>query len=245
MKYLIIGDVHGSYDSYNRAVTYGQKHGMHLVSVGDLVDNGPDGFKIVSSFNELIDSGDASLVIGNHEWKIYRWTLGRDVLITPPNKVTTDEMLTTPKFKQVFVEMVEKSKHYLQLNETIFVTHAAMAKEFWEGKEWSTHIRDRMMYGYADHSTKYQYRGETYPIRLYDWVEWIPRGINLFVGHDPRPMIGVPDFNNFQLTPLTVKNKLGGYVTFLDTGSGKGGTLWGAVVNSDTSEIEELRNFSV
>tara|TARA_B100001105_G_scaffold255226_1_gene253618 strand:+ start:2442 stop:3179 length:738 start_codon:yes stop_codon:yes gene_type:complete len=245
MKYLIIGDVHGSYDGYNRAVTYGQKHGMHIVSVGDLVDNGPDGFKIVRSFNKLVNEGDASFIIGNHEWKIYRWTLGRDVLITPPNKITTDEMTTTPKFKEVFAELMNKAQNYIQLNERMFVTHAAMSKEFWTGREVTKYDRERMMYGFADRSTLYQYRGETYPIRLYDWVEWIPNGVKLFVGHDPRPMIGVPDFNNFQLTPLTVKNKQGGYVTFLDTGSGKGGTLWGAVVNSDTTEIEQLRNFSV
>jgi len=245
MKYLIIGDVHGNYESYLNAVDYGIEQDLHIVSVGDLIDNGPDGFKVVSSFNQLINDGNASLVIGNHEWKIHKWILGRNVTITPPNKITTDQMTAEPKFKDVFVNMMQNAQHYIQLNETMFVTHASMSKEFWEGYEMNTNMRDKMMHGYADPSTLYQHRGETYPIRLYDWVEDIPFGINLFVGHDPRPMIGVPDFENFQLTPLTVKNQQGGYVTFLDTGSGKGGTLWGAVVNGDTSTIEELKNFSV
>ena len=71
----------------------------------------------------------------------------------------------------------------------------------------------------------------------------VPADVKLFVGHDPRPMIGEPDFDNFQPTPTTVKNKQGGTTTFLDAGSGKGGNLWGAVVNSANNSIEALINF--
>jgi len=67
----------------------------------------------------------------------------------------------------------------------------------------------------------------------------------LFVGHDPRPMIGVPDFDNFQPAPSIVKNDVDGQVIFLDCGAGKGGTLWGDVVTSVTSDIEQFRNFSI
>ena len=56
-------------------------------------------------------------------------------------------------------------------------------------------------------------------------------------------MVGIPDFDNFQATPLSVKNKQGGITTFLDAGSGKGGNLWGAVVNSANNSIEALINF--
>ena len=78
---------------------------------------------------------------------------------------------------------------------------------------------------------------------MYDWVEDVPADNWLFVGHDPRPLIGVPDFNNFQLAPLVNKNENGGATVFLDSGSGKGGTLWGAEVHSASKTPEGFVNF--
>ena len=49
-------------------------------------------------------------------------------------------------------------------------------------------------------------------------------------------MVGVPDFDNFQDAPATIKSSKGGRTVFLDCGAGKGGNLFGAVVNKDTSE---------
>ena len=245
MKLLIIGDVHADFIPFERAAKFALENNLHLVSVGDLIDNGQDGADVISLFKSLVDMEKASLIIGNHEWKIYRWTLGRDVKITSPNQITVDQMTASSEFKTQFVELVENAQHYLQFGDSVFITHAAMSKDFWDTREVSTYNRDRMMYSFSDQSNVSHYRGETYPIRLYNWVDDVPAGIILFVGHDPRPMIGVPDFDNFQVAPLVHKNDQGGVTTFLDCGSGKGGDLWGAVVNTDTSEIEQFRNFSV
>lgn len=241
MRYLIIGDVHADFTPFKKAVDFAMDNDLHLISVGDLVDNGPDGFKVLSLFNSLVDDKKASLIMGNHEWKIYRWAIGRDVKITDPNRVTVEEMQWNTKFKDLIIKLAGDAPKYMKLNDNMYVAHAAIGKKFWvDGIE-----DDRMMFGYSDRSTTFPYRGEIYPVRVYDWVEDVPTGIQLFVGHDPRPMIGVPDFDNFQLAPLTVKNQQRGAVTFLDTGSGKGGTLWGAVVNSATSNVEQFRNFSI
>ena len=245
MKLLIIGDVHAEFPPFEKAVEFALSNDLHLVSVGDLIDNSNQGPEVVSLFKQLVDQDKASLIIGNHEWKIYRWLLGRDVKITTPNQITVDQMTSDSTFKDNFVELVENAKHYLQLNDNMFATHAAMSKNFWETKELTSYNRDRMMYSFADTSNIAHYRGETYPIRIYDWVDDVPADTMLFVGHDPRPMIGVPDFDNFQVAPTVIKNDNGGITTFLDCGSGKGGTLWGAVVNSATSEIEQFRNFSI
>lgn len=241
MRYLIIGDVHAEFEPFKKAVDFALDNDLHLISVGDLIDNGPDGFKVLSLFNSLVEDNKASLIRGNHEWKIYRWAIGRDVKITDPNRVTVDEMKWNTKFKDLIIKLTEGAPMFMQLSDTMYVAHAAIGKKFWVDGE----VDDRMMFGYSDRTQTFPYRGEIYPIRVYDWVEDVPAGIKLFVGHDPRPMIGKPDFDNFQLAPLTVKNKQKGAVTFLDTGSGKGGTLWGAVVNSATSNVEQFRNFSI
>jgi hypothetical protein len=245
MKYLIIGDVHGNYTDFARAVQYATENNLHLISVGDLVDNGPDGALVVGDMLSLLKQGSATLVRGNHEYKIQRWINGANVTITPPNQITVDQMTVDRQFKDDFVEMMQYAKPYDQLTESIFIAHAALLPKFWNTAPDQMSKRDveLMMFGQTDTSEICHYRGETYPIRIYDWVEDVPDGVTLFVGHDPRPFIGRPDFAHFQLAPTSKMNVQGGTTVFLDCGSGKGGTLWGAIVNTNNS-IDRFINFS-
>ena len=169
MKYLIIGDVHADFVPFQRAAKFAMENDLHLVSVGDLIDNGTDGFDVLTLFKHMANDHKATLIIGNHEWKIHRYLLGRDVKITAPNQITVDQMKANPFFEDVFKDLMTNAVHYTQLNDNMFVTHAAMSKEFWETKEMNRYNRDRMMYSFADTSKVSHYRGETYPIRLYDW----------------------------------------------------------------------------
>ncbi len=57
--------------------------------------------------------------------------------------------------------------------------------------------------------------GESLPRRTYGWVNTIPPGLTVVVGHDARS----------ETAPMVSKNPLGGRAVFLDTGCGKGGTL--------------------
>jgi hypothetical protein len=66
----------------------------------------------------------------------------------------------------------------------------------------------------------------------------------LFVGHDPAPLKSVPVFDQFQEEPLVHVNTNGGETVFMDCGAGKGGKLFGAVVNSTDNKIEEFINFT-
>ena len=52
------------------------------------------------------------------------------------------------------------------------------------------------------------------------------------------------DFDNFQEQPTTYDSELGGTTTFLDCGAGKGGKLFGAIVNTDTNIVEEYLDFT-
>ena len=53
MEFLIIGDVHGGYAPFKRAVDFARENDLHLISVGDLIDNGPDGDLVVSNMLSL------------------------------------------------------------------------------------------------------------------------------------------------------------------------------------------------
>jgi len=241
--YLIIGDVHSMYQPLSRATAFAEKNNLHLVTAGDLVDNGPDAEAVTELVLQKMFEGKASGIMGNHDWKILRWLRGNDVKLTRPNMPTIEAMERNPLFKDMFIRYAERLTFNLQLGEKMFVAHAAVKPTWWTDREDTKKSNDYNMYGHSDSSKLIDFRGERYPIRLYDWVEDVPADVKLFVGHDPRPMIGEPDFDNFQATPLSVKNKQGGITTFLDAGSGKGGNLWGAVVNSANNSIEALINF--
>jgi len=241
--HLIIGDVHGTYAPFAKAVKFAKDNGLHLVSTGDLIDNGLDPYAVIELMTQEVFEGRASGVMGNHEWKIHRWAKGNDVKLTPPNKPTVDAMNVIPGFKDMFIRYTSSTPFNIQLNPNLFVAHAAIKPSWWLDKTDTKRTNEYNMYGNSDTSTMIDYRGERYPIRLYDWVEAVPRGVKLFVGHDPRPLIGMPDFDNFQPAPLVHMNKQSGVTVFLDTGSGKGGKLWGAVVNSDNNDIVSMHNF--
>jgi len=241
--HLIIGDVHSMYTPFAKAVKFANENNLHLVTVGDLIDNGPDAYVVIELMLQEMSAGRAAGIMGNHEWKILRWAKGNTVTLTNPNIPTINAMENHPLLKDMFQEYAKRLRFNLKLSENMYVAHAAIDPDWWATRANTKKTEEYSMFGNSDNSTLVEYRGERYPIRLYNWVEDVPAGINLFVGHDPRPMVSNPDFNNFQVTPLSHKNAQGGVTTFLDGGSGKGGKLWGAVVNSASNDINALINF--
>lgn len=245
MNYLILGDVHAEYEPFKKALNYAEKNNLFVISVGDLVDNGPNGYEVFKDFYKLVKEEKAALTWGNHEWKIYRWLLGNNVTLGGNNQLTVEQMNSNLKFKEVFMRTMEFCQHYIQLNENMFITHAGVNPEFWSRFPKTTkEDLNVFKYGQVDHSQMYHYRNEVYPNRVYDWVNSVPADIKLFVGHDPRPMTSKPDFDNFQPEPSIYKGEQGGEVIFLDCGAGKGGWLCGAVVNSVDNSISSFINFS-
>ena len=61
MKYLVIGDVHADYLPFKRAVNYATENELHLICVGDLIDNGEDGAICVSEMLKLLETGKATI----------------------------------------------------------------------------------------------------------------------------------------------------------------------------------------
>lgn len=245
MQYLIIGDVHADYPPLERAINYALSNDLHLVSVGDIVDGKEDGAKCVRELNKLLDSGKASIVKGNHEHKIIRALNGANVTLGPPNIVTMAEMQENPQFVSDFRHMVETHcKEYIKLNDTTYITHGGMHPDFWNAETITRKMYDTMMFGQANYKKTFWHKGQDYPARTYEWRHAVPKDITLVVGHDPAPLTEEPDFDNFQTDPFVYTNEQGGTTVWLDCGAGKGGSLFGIVVNSSTNEIEDTINFS-
>ena len=67
------GDNHGNISSLMKVVNHASEKKYLILSLGDLVDYGDDSIECVNFFYELVRSKKALLVIGNHEYKVYRY----------------------------------------------------------------------------------------------------------------------------------------------------------------------------
>jgi len=88
----IIGDVHGCCDeleillaelgycvSWTPTLSVTRDHDRTAVFVGDLVDRGPRSPDVVRLVRHMVDAGQALCVMGNHERKVVKWLIGKDV----------------------------------------------------------------------------------------------------------------------------------------------------------------------
>ncbi len=75
-QWIIIGDIHGCYDEFQELLEKcNYQYGDTVISVGDLMDRGPESKKVLSWFY----NNDGFVVEGNHDNKFRRWLNGRKV----------------------------------------------------------------------------------------------------------------------------------------------------------------------
>lgn len=93
--HLIVGDVHGCLEELLQLMEAADfKLGKDtLVSVGDLVDRGP----FVKDVLDLFMGTKSIVVRGNHDDKIRRLMLGRNVTIEDGMHITIDQVVNSPK----------------------------------------------------------------------------------------------------------------------------------------------------
>src|SRR4051812_41106074 len=72
-RHIIIGDIHGCYKELLELLDLvGATDEDIIVSVGDLVDRGPDSAAVLNFFRERCARGRAVVLMGNHERKHVR-----------------------------------------------------------------------------------------------------------------------------------------------------------------------------
>jgi protein phosphatase len=225
---LVFGDTHGDYTSFEKAYNFAKSENFFFMSMGDLVDRGRQPFEVVKAMYEAMYEGRAGLVIGNHDDKFRRYADGAKVSFSTDAKRTLDDVGADrmEDFLKMYVSMIDDkmfSGFFHKFDEFTLV-HAGCHKRMWEsGFVMSKTEKARFLVG----ETNGQKYDDGYPVRLYNWIEDVPLGKTVMVGHDKMPI------HNVDITePMTVSNKNGGKVIFLDTGCGKGGFLSGAVMLS-------------
>ena len=238
---MVIGDVHGMIEPLKNATEWATQRNLFCVFLGDILDYGPHSIECVDYVYEVITRGRGVCLIGNHERKIERWleqVKHNDVRVrlSDGNKVTTRAIEAMApdvrrKFETRYRALLGFSRHHWIIGNTLF-THAAAEPEMFDlkGARLTGKFEGMALFGEVDNNAPP--RADGYPTRIYEWVDRIPAGKRVMVGHDIRSTA----------MPLVVKGAAGGEAYFMDTGSGKGGRLTSADVYFQGDDLV-VKNF--
>lgn len=201
----IVGDLHGCYEELLELLSelgyqqsgqsaeagmesplYSHPQGRMLVFLGDIVDRGPriiDTFKLIYN---LVKSGTALCVPGNHDMKLMRKLRGKDIQIVHGLAETLREIDSLPseqresliqKASQFIDDLVS---HYVLDGGNLVVAHAGLKQEM-QGRG-SGKVREFCLYG----ETMGEIDEFGLPVR-YNWAADY-RGPSIVVyGHTPVP----------------------------------------------------------
>lgn len=109
---LVIGDVHGCFEELEKLVELAktelgeQGKDLFVLSVGDIVDKGPENLKCLQFFMDLKLAGNGDVVQGNHENRFRRYLIGNPVKITYGLDKTVEELETSNIDRQSLIDFL-------------------------------------------------------------------------------------------------------------------------------------------
>jgi Calcineurin-like phosphoesterase len=218
----VIGDVHGEAQAFRSAIDQARAKNLFVVALGDLVDRGPDSVGALRLGLELLDRGTGLFLRSNHDDKLRRALLGNPVTVGPELKRTLDEIAAEPD-RGAFVarlrEALQAAPWWLRAGDHLLAHggfHPAMLSapgpEAVSSRQEADACRRLAIYGDVD--KRAAGRGEP-PVRTYGWLDTIPAGLTVVIGHD---VISTEKI-------VERRGTLGGRLLFCDTGCGRGGPL--------------------
>ncbi len=223
---LVFGDIHADLESYMKAYHYSQENKLFFMSLGDLVDRGHFPFEVVHHMYKLVEEGKAGFIIGNHDEKFRRVHRGGKVRFSADSKRTLSDV--GPERQEEFLRMYSSiidNPNYSALFhkfDDLLLVHGASHPKMWSDPEnVDNSTKSRALFG----EVTGEMGNDGYPVRLYNWINEIPMGKTVLVGHDRMPI-----FNVAITEPMVRSNPNGGKAIFIDTGCGKSGFLTAAVV---------------
>ena len=183
----IVGDVHGCFDELTallRTLGYDESlrhpEGRKVVFLGDVVDRGPKTPEVLELVMNMVESGSALAVPGNHDIKLMRALQGKHVKIAHGLAESLEQLAArTPELRErVAAFLDELVSHYVLDDGKLVVAHAGMKEEM-QGRG-SGRVREFALYG--------ETTGETdeygLPVR-YNWAgDYRGRALVVY-GHTP------------------------------------------------------------
>ena len=192
----IIGDIHGCYDELCELLsglgykvdaencTANAPAGRKAVFLGDLCDRGPKNAEVIRLVMNMVQTGDAWCVAGNHDVKLLKKLKGADVQLSHGLDKTVEQFgAQSEEFTGKVKEFLDGLRsHYVFDNGKLVVAHAGI-KEKYQGRG-SGRVREFCLYG----DTTGEIDEYGLPVRL-PWANEY-RGKALVVyGHIPAPEV--------------------------------------------------------
>lgn len=201
----IIGDIHGCYDECIELLTqlgykiispnldpvmqgpiYAHPAGRKVVFLGDFVDRGPKILETIRLVYNMTQAGQAFCVPGNHEIKLLRKLLGKNIQIVHGLAQSLNQIGVLPEdiqkhFCEKLIAFIDGLvSHYVFDEGKLVVAHAGLKQEM-QGRG-SGQVREFCLYG--------ETTGETdefgLPVR-YPWAAEYRGPARVVYGHTPVP----------------------------------------------------------
>jgi protein phosphatase len=218
----VVGDVHGEAAQFAAAIEGAAAAGLFLLQLGDLTDHGPDSPEVLRRMFALIDARQGAFLLGNHDHKLRRALLGREVAVQEAGLgLTLRQLAAAPDGETLVrraIDEIARAPAWIRDGDLLFVHGAAHDVMLHHPSPPDAGARKpdgpvgRALFGEVTGRTL----PDGFPERLYRWIDRLPQGITVYCGHDRRSTGG---------RPLVQQGALGGQAVFLDTGAGKGGHL--------------------
>ncbi len=188
----IIGDIHGCFDElalllsklgYEKKGEYDYVHPdkRKAVFLGDLCDRGPKNVPVLKLAMNMVRSGNALAVPGNHDVKLLKYLGGGNVRVKNGLEETVSEISNeSESFKNDVKDFIDSLiGHYVLDDGKLVVSHAGIKEEY-IGRG-SKRIRDFCLYGDVTGEND----DDGLPVRL-DWAaDYRGKALNVF-GHTPN-----------------------------------------------------------
>ena len=207
----IVGDVHGD----SRAFAAAAATDRFLIQLGDLVDDGPDTPGVLRIMFRLLDEKRGLFLLGNHDFKLARALRGDKVRGEPTTRtlaVLPDELRARTQAEIMAAPIWVEAGRFFFVHGGFHPLMLEQKPEPFPPGRPENPLWARALFGQT--TGKVNESGK--PERVLRWVDDIPAGLTVYVGHDQRSTDGRPYLRT---------GRKGGKAVFMDTGAGKGGHL--------------------
>jgi predicted kinase len=240
-RILAVGDVHGNYAAMAQAQQFAQNNDLFVIWLGDVIDYGGHNLKCMRLAYDMVCNNQAHMIWGNHERKIGRWLSSQGshpIKLSEANLATVREIQSLSdqrraRFLSAWHCWESASTQCVRVNRWLF-THGAATEHMWNTRSHRLQGVCQNMAYFGEVEQLPTTRRDGYPQRLWNWVNNVPAGHSVVVGHDW--------LDRENCAPVIKTNAHQGRVFCMDTGSSKGGRLSGLIVDTQTDEWE-IRSF--
>jgi len=219
---LVVADLHGRADLFARCAAVAEARRLFLVSLGDLVDRGPDAPGVLRRMRDLVTRGMGLFLRGNHDDKLFRTLLGRRTRIDEELAVTLDQLRAAGdglELENWFRETYPRMPFVVGHRRTVLVHGALTADMLPPVAVFTKRCQALALYG----QTTGERTPEGRPVRIYRWLDELPSDLLVIAGHDPL---------SGELLYLR-RGAAGARLLHLDAGAGQGGPLAAALLDGE------------